>query len=366
MKTTNKNKSAKVKEIIKSGEFDAVLISSVHHISHLTGYSNFSNQEREAFLLVTQDSQYIFTDGRYTEAIAGFVQDFELLELTMETPLEKHLEKLSRKHRIKRLGIEEGNLTVAEFNKLKKTFSQINGAKIDSIRSIKEGWEIGQIERACQLGDKAFDFVLQRLKPGMSEIEVAYEMEMFIRENGASLSFDTIIGFGNNSSVPHHHTGKVVLEDKPEQFILMDFGVRFEGYCSDMTRTVFWRKASAKQKKIYQTVFDAQKLAAEFIDKNIGKEGNAAEAARIANDYIVSKGFPAIPHGLGHGVGLEIHEHPRLGMKSKDVLVEGMVFSIEPGVYIPGFGGVRIEDLYTIQGNRLKQITQASKELIEL
>lgn len=356
----------KIKKKINSGEVDAVFVSTVAHITHLTAISNFSNIEREAYLFITKNTQYVFTDARYSEAVTSEVRDFRLLELNADSPVEKHLQKLAEEHRIENLGIEEGNLTVAEFKRIEKLFKKISGIKLNDLRTVKQSWEIARIENACRIGDKAFAYILKQIRPGASETEIAGKLEQFILRNGFPISFDTIAAFGKNSSVPHHHTGKTILQDNSAQFVLLDFGVRFENYCSDMTRTVFWKKASLQQQKIYRTVLEAQVSAAEFIDRNIDKEGNAAEAAKIANDYVISKGFPGIPHGLGHGVGLEVHEHPRLGLKSKDKLTEGMVFSIEPGIYIPGFGGVRIEDLFVIEGTRLRQITQASKELISL
>lgn len=152
------------------------------------------------------------------------------------------------------------------------------------------------------------------------------------------------------------------------QFVLLDFGIKVDNYCSDMTRTIFYGKASNKQKKIYQTVLEAQTKAADFLNQQIKskKKVIGKEVDQVARDYIISQGFPAIPHGLGHGIGLEVHEAPRLSPKSDDEITEGMVFSIEPGIYIPGYGGVRIEDLYVVEKSGLRQLTGSSKDIIEL
>lgn len=347
-------------------EVDAVLISSHAQITFLTGYSNFSKDEREAYLLITPKQNYIFTDARYSEAVSN-VPSFQLLEISGNIPMKQHLETLVEKHQIKSLGIEGYNLTVEELRRFEKIVDQILEIKIEHIRSVKDPLKIQKITKACNLGDKAFKFLLKKIQTGISEKKLAQEVEMFVKKQGADLSFDTIVAFGAHSSVPHHQTGETVSKGDGE-FVLLDFGTKVENYCSDMTRTVFLGKASSKQKKIYQTVIDAQKKAVEYLDNQIklGKKVLGREVDLVARDYIIKQGFSSIPHSLGHGIGLEVHESPRLGPKSKDTLIAGMVFSIEPGIYIPGFGGVRIEDLYVIEEKGLRQLTTASKDLIEL
>ena len=189
-------------------------------------------------------------------------------------------------------------------------------------------------------------------------------MEYFIKKHGAELSFPSIVAFGKNSSVPHHQTGNTKLTERIK-LILLDFGVKYENYCSDMTRTIFFGKPSEKQKKIFEVVLEAQQKAANFLGSAIkfGKKVSASEVDKAARDYIISKGYLTIPHSLGHGIGLEVHEHPSLSPRSKDTLKEGMVFSIEPGIYLPNFGGVRVEDLFVIQKNTLNQLTLSSKKL---
>ncbi|MDP3733126.1 MAG: M24 family metallopeptidase, partial [Candidatus Daviesbacteria bacterium] len=211
--------------------------------------------------------------------------------------------------------------------------------------------------------DLAFDFILKKIQSGITEKEIAKELENFIKYKGAVISFPSIVAFGKNSSVPHHQTGdkRLTINDK---LILLDFGVKINGYCSDMTRTIFFGKPSGKQRKIYETVLEAQKRAVDFVNKQIknGKIIKAKEVDQVAREYIKSKGFFDIPHSLGHGIGLEVHEHPNLSPKSKDILKEGMVFSIEPGIYIQGEGGVRIEDLFVLEKGVLRKLTCAFVE----
>lgn len=360
------------KKILKE-KLDAVFISSVSNITYLTGYSNFSKEEREAYILIGKDFEYIITDARYSEAIKKEVNHLKLFERGAG----KSTEDLLKKHKteIKVLGIEENNLTVAEHKKIKKHFKNIKHFEISKLRVIKEKWEIEKIKKACSLGDKTFKHILGKIKTGITEKEVAQELEKFIKENEAEFSFPAIVAFGKNSSVPHHQTGNTKLEKsgdftaKQEAcFILLDFGVKIDGYCSDMTRTLFFGKISDEQKNVYRTVLEAQQKAVDFINKSIksGKKIKASEVDKMAREYIKSRDFPDIPYSLGHGIGLEVHEHPYLSSRSKEELKTGMVFSIEPGIYIEGFGGVRIEDLYILEKIGLKQLTTSSKKIIQV
>lgn len=354
----------KIKSLLKERKVDAVWICDVSNICYLTGFSNFSKEEREAYLLIGKDFAYIITDARYAEAVKKEVPHFKLYERSHQTPTENLFKSLKKKINI--LGIEEDELTVVEHKQLKKHFKKIKHFDIKTHRSIKTPEEIEKIENATQLGDLAFKYILKKIKPGISEKQLAYELELFIKQKGGELSFPTIVAFGKNSSVPHHQTGNSKLEEKNGQFILLDFGVKLENYCSDMTRTVFFGKPSEKQEKIYKTVLEAQQKAIGFINKTIKSGGKimAIKVDKAARDYIISKGYSSIPHSLGHGIGLEVHEHPSLSPKSKEILKSGMVFSIEPGIYIPDFGGVRIEDLFVLEKQKLRSLTNASKELI--
>ncbi|MCR4305907.1 MAG: M24 family metallopeptidase, partial [Candidatus Daviesbacteria bacterium] len=194
-----------------------------------------------------------------------------------------------------------------------------------------------------------------------------------IRTKGAVISFPTIAAFGKNSSIPHHQTGNTKLgpessSGREGQVILLDFGVKFENYCSDMTRTIFFGKPTGKQKDIYNEVLESQQKAVDYIKGLIktGQEIRSAGVDKVARDYILSKGYPSIPHSLGHGIGLEVHEHLSLSPKSKESLKEGMVFSIEPGIYLTDFGGVRIEDLFVYEEKGLRQLTVSPKKIITI
>lgn len=355
-----------VKQKLLKEKLDAVLVSSVSNITYLTGYANFSKDERDSYLFIGNDFAYIITDGRYTEAVKKQVPHITLFERKQRGSIEELFKK--HKSKIKKLGIEEDSLTVAEAKIISKHFKNIRHFEVAEHRAIKTKDEIKKIEAAAKIGDKAFAYILKKIRPGISEKELAFEIEIFIKKIGAELSFPSIVAFGKNSSIPHHQTGQTVLEGKKGQFVLLDFGVKLENYCSDMTRIVFFGSPTDQQKKIYEAVLKSQQKAIDFINSSLKENRKvlASEADKTARDYLISQGYPTIPHSLGHGIGLEVHEHPFLSSISKEILQEGMVFSIEPGVYLEGFGGVRIEDLFVLEKSGLRQLTNSSKEIISL
>lgn len=373
----------KLKDQLKREKLDGVFISSVSNIEYLTGFTNFSKDEREAYLFVSHDFGYIITDGRYSEAVKNQVPHLKLFEKGHQ----QSIENLFKKHKkeVKTLGIEEDNLTIVEFKKLKKHFKNTKHFNVGHLRSPKSNEELDKIKKACKIGDLVFNYIIKKIKVGVSEKNIAGELENFIRKSGAILSFPPIVAFGKNSSIPHHQTSETVLSNNPGQFILLDFGVKISNYCSDMTRTVFFGKPNKKQIRMYEVVLKAQQEAVDFINGSIksGKKIKASDVDKVARKYIRSEGFPDIPHSLGHGIGLEVHEHPSLSPKSKDYLKERMVFSIEPGIYIPDFGsprstrlatkrarveagGVRIEDLFVLEKTGLRQLTTSPKEIIQI
>lgn len=354
-----------MKKNLKLWGLDGVIVTNAYNISYFTSFYGFSDKEREAFLLITRQKGFIITDGRYKEAVKKEVADFILYERGPDKSFPEILKEISRKYKIKYIGFEENDLTLEEFkilkNKLGKDVRLTPAGKyLKDLRITKTAREISCIKKACALGDMTFEYILPKLRVGVAEKQIALELELFIKKKGAELSFSPIIAYGANSSMPHHQTGETGL--KKNQIVLLDFGVKFENYCSDMTRTVFFGKPTRKQKEIYQTVLNAQQKAIEELKAG----AKASNIDKIARKYIIKKGYPSIPHSLGHGIGLEIHEAPHLSPKSKDLLKTGMVFTIEPGIYIPGFGGVRIEDVFLLEKNGPKPLTHSPKHLIEI
>lgn len=356
----------RVVRVIKECGVEGILISNAANIFYLTGYSNFSSEERECYLIITSKKNYLLTDGRYIEAVRKQVLRFEILEITQEFSYTKAFEHIFKKHSLKNIGVEESNLRVDEHKKIKNTFKKVKNIDLKQLRILKDEKEIEDIHKACKLADSAVGYILKFFRTGVSETEIAWEFEKFVKENGGELAFKTIIAFGENAAIPHHQTGARKL--KKGDFILIDCGSKVNGYCSDMTRTYVFGKPTDKQKLIHQTVLAAQLNVIEYMGQQLKKRERVSgvEADKVAREYIKKEGFSPYSHGLGHGTGILIHEPPSLSPKSKDNLKEGMVFSIEPGIYIPGFDGVRIEDLFVIKNNKLVQLTNSPKELREI
>lgn len=363
---------SKLKKLLKENNLDAVVVSSLPNIIHLTNFSYFTDIEREGFLLITKTNQYIFTDGRYTHAVKKQVENFELRELKASASLINHLKQIFEEEHITIVGIEEDNMTVKELKQLQTVINNQKHFTLHTIRLQKTSKEITAIQNACEIGDKAFSYILKQINVDpkgifdITEKELAFLLETFIRQLGYEPSFSSIVAFGENAAVPHHKTGNRKL--KMNEYILLDFGVQYKNYCSDMTRTIFAGIANKEQKETYQTVKEAQQKAIDYIEKQLQnkQQVKASDADKTARDYILKKGFPSFPHSLGHGIGLQVHEAPSISPKSKDSLTEGMVFSIEPGIYLPDQLGIRIEDLFAVQNGKLVQLTKAPRDLIEL
>lgn len=213
------------------------------------------------------------------------------------------------------------------------------------------------------MGDKAFTHILKEIKPGMSEKEVGFLLDTYIRKQGTDISFKTIVAFGAGAATPHHTISDNKLQEK--DIVLLDFGVKYKNYCSDMTRTVFIGNPTTEEKKVYETVLQSQQKALDYIFGNtLPLSGKLVD--QQARDYVTQNGYPSFPHSLGHSVGVQIHDGFRLSPISDIQLVEGMVFSIEPGIYISEKIGVRIEDIVALTKNGPKLLTNSSKELLIL
>ncbi len=354
---------------LKQKELDGFLVTSPNNIFYLTGYDGFSYEEREAVALITKTHNFLLTDKRYLYELRD-LKDFKLIEISASIPFSKALQNLAVENNLLFAGFEEKNLSFAEYKKFREIFKKFipSSGIIEPLREIKKIHEIKNVKKACKISDLGFDYILKQLKKNVSEIEIADKLEIFFKENGADTAFKPIIAFGKNSAVPHHLNSNRKL--KIGDVVLLDFGAKVNGYCSDMTRTVFFGKPNPKLSEIYKTVLNAQKAAVNTIRKFLilnYKSGIKADYIdKVSRNYIISEGFFSIPHSLGHGIGLEVHEPPYLSPNSKSLLKSGMIFSIEPGIYMGGFGGVRIEDLFLIKDNRLEKITHSTSGIIRL
>ncbi len=320
--------------------------ASVRYISGFTGSAGY--------LIVSEDERLLITDFRYTQQASEQVKGFEIID-SINFNLSQYGKKFSY------TAFEDEAVSYKEYLKLKDNFKRLEpmGGTILNMRSVKDGAEIGKIRTAEKIGDDAFAHVLNIIKPGITEKEVAREIDFYMLSHGAeALSFDTIAASGARGSMPHAAPGDNIL--KNGDLLVLDFGCVFEGYCGDMTRTVAIGGISEEAEEAYSTVLKAQREALSKI-----KEGaNCAEIHNTAFDIIDSKYSGMFGHALGHGVGLEVHEQPTFSKRSDYPLRKNVVISVEPGVYIPGKCGVRIEDLVRITEDGYENLTASPKELI--
>lgn len=340
------------------GEVDGLLLTS--------RYSRHYGAEfdiAEGVAIVTRKGCRYFTDSRYIESACANLKGFEVLEINRDNSYIKRLNTAIADFEVTTLGYEERYLTVAEFQgyadnlnaKLVPFNKQING-----FRDVKEEWELDLMRKAQDITDKAFAEVLPRIKVGMSELEVQAELIYCMYKNGAQgLSFDPIVVSGPNTSMPHGVAGERKLQDG--DFVTMDFGVIYQGYCSDMTRTIAMGHVTEEMEKVYNTVLEAQ-LAGLAISK-AGTIGQDIDGA--ARKVIADAGYgPYFSHGYGHGVGLEVHESPSPNTRNDQPMPVGAVCSAEPGIYLPGKFGVRIEDCCIYLDNGHENLAHSPKNLI--
>ena len=341
---------------------EGALLTSPHNMRAASGFSG-----GEGYVLITEKQNYIMVDSRYTgaaseEAFCGF----EVREFGADAPLPEMLRGFAETLGITALVFEDEHLTVSALERLKKILPETEfrpaGNKIDDLRMVKSEAELELVAKAEQIGVEAFNHVLGLIKPGVTESYIAAEIEYFMKKRGAQkTSFDTIVLSGARCALPHGVPGENPI--KKNEPVLMDFGCVYKGYCSDMTRTVVVGKAEPEFKKIYNIVKEAQQVGLDAIRPGIpGKEADAA-ARQVIENAGYGKYFG---HSLGHGVGLLIHELPNLSPKSDIILKPGMVVSCEPGIYIYGKTGVRIEDLVAVTENGRENLTKLTKDLIEL
>ena len=337
----------RLRGLLKDGE--GALITGYANIFYYSGFTS-----EDAVLIITKNGQIIATDSRYTVQAKQQAADFELYDIA--DGLSGAVAGLD----CDVLGFEEDYVTVkqlARFQKLGKKLIPMQ-SRISSLRRCKSEAEIEKIKAAEELGDAAFEHLLTQLHTGMTEIDAALILETYMRKNGASkTSFDTIVASGIRSAMPHGVASRKIIEKG--DFVTVDFGCVLDGYCSDMTRTVVMGECSPKQREIYDTVLKAQ--LAGISAAALGK--SCAEIDMAARGVITQAGYGEnFGHSLGHSVGIEIHEFPVFSPKSIDVTEKGNVITVEPGIYIDGFGGVRIEDVIAI-GENVQNLTKSCKDL---
>jgi len=343
-------------DIIKENKLDAVLVSSSTSIRYLTNFTG-----TEALVLITNSMKYIFVDSRYFEQAKQQCLGFNII-LHSRLDLYIKINQLIRENMLMTIGFEKDRVFVSDYENYARSLNcSLKGISLNKVRTRKNSEEIKNIKKACEITDKAYSHILDFIKIGMSEKEVAIELQKYVLENGATgFSFETIVASGKRGSMPHGVASEKIIE--ANDFITLDFGVVYNGYCSDMTRTfVIGDRPSEQLVKIYNIVREAQQKAIEIIKPGI--KANVVD--KVVRDYINEKGYgDYFNHGTGHGIGLEIHESPFINPSNDEILEVGNVLTIEPGIYIPDLGGVRIEDDIIVTETGYDIINKSSKELI--
>lgn len=349
----------KLQRYLKKMGIDGVLITDKYSIRYFTGFTGTTGMG-----LALKNKKFFFTDFRYIEQAKSQVEPkgFEVVKIEREAV--DLIAEYIRNSGIKKLGVEDKSLTLFDYNIYKEKFEGVElltlGDSFVKERMIKSDGEIGLIKKAVEIADKTFDYMLENIKEGMSEKELAALMEWYMKkEGGEGPSFETILASNERSAMPHGVASSKAI--KKEGFVKFDFGVYYEGYVSDMTRTIYFgENPSEKHLEIYNIVLEAQKKACEAVRAGI----TCKDLDKVARDYISEKGYGKyFGHGLGHGIGVYIHEHPFVNTRNDMVLEEGMVITIEPGIYLEGFGGVRIEDDVVVRKNHGEILNKTDKNL---
>ncbi len=357
-----KDRMTKLRAELKIKEVDGILISQPENRFYLSGFNG-----SDGYLLITAKDSIIATDFRYIEQVKRQSPDFTLFRV--DGRMSEWFPKLVSGLGIRRLGFESGAITFAQHQqiseiittqKLQMELIPLTGV-VENLRAVKEPEEITLISKAAEIGDRAFDYVIDRLKVGTSEKKIAWELEKYMREDGSqSLPFEIIVGAGPNGALPHAQPSEhSIAKGEP---IVIDMGASLGGYSSDLTRTICLGKPDTTFVKIYSIVQKAQETAINGIQSGM----SAVQADGLARNIIKDAGYGEMyGHGLGHSVGLATHDTtPRLSPLSNDVLTNSMVFTIEPGIYLPDWGGVRIEDLAMLENGKVKLLSHAKKMTI--
>jgi Xaa-Pro aminopeptidase len=347
----------RLRAVMREEKLDALLITNSFNRQYMTGFTGSSG-----YVLLTAGRAILLTDFRYMTQAPQQAPHFEVVEhrpKVAETVLD-----ILRAEKIDRLGFEQEDLSYGTYLSYADVLKGITlvptDRMVERLRMVKDPDELQIMQEAADLADRTFTHILTKLRPGVTEKDIALEIEVFIRQNGGtSTSFETIVASGERSALPHGKASDRVLQSG--EFVKLDFGAYYKGYCSDITRTVVLGKPTDKHKDIYGMVLEAQLNCLEKLRPGItGREGDA-----LARDIIVGHGYgDYFGHGTGHGLGMEIHENPRLSKTDETMLQPGMVVTVEPGIYLPGFGGVRIEDDVVLTESGIHILTHSTKELL--
>jgi Xaa-Pro aminopeptidase len=349
----------KLRVTLEEKGLDGIFVTQSANVRYLSGFDGGS----DGYLIITPKKAILATDSRYWEQAEIEAPAFELLKT--KGSYTEWFPKLLSKLRLKSLGFEGGNVTFEYHRTLKSALKmgQIpvkmvsTTGMVETIRMLKEPEEVELMKKAAEITDATFESVEKSIKAGMTELQIAWELEKAFHENGSEgLAFPTIVGSGPNAALPHAKPSNRPVQDG--ETIVIDMGGKYKGYANDITRTICLGKADAKLKEVYNVVLEAQQTAS----KNIRAGMTGKEADSIAREVIIKAGYgDAFGHSLGHGVGFQEHEQPFLSATSKQKLANGMVFTVEPGIYLPGWGGVRIEDTVIMENGKAVPLNKVRK-----
>lgn len=349
----------RLRRCLAEQNYPALLISKPENRFYISGFTGSSG-----WVLITANESFLLTDFRYLEQAQRETSGFTVTDAGND--VNAALLGILEEKQLSSLAFESEHITFHQYQNWQNKYPQITlqpvSGIVEKLRVQKDAREIDLLKRAAVIADRAFEHIIKLLKPGIKELDVALEIEFFMRQQGAKeKAFDTIVASGIRSSLPHGVASEKVLASG--DFVVLDFGAVYQGYHSDMTRTVVIGRALQEQKRLYSLVLEAQKRALTEIKAGI----KCAEPDKVARNLLARAGYEQeFGHSLGHGVGLAIHEEPRLASNSTTLLASGMAVTVEPGVYISGFGGVRIEDLVIVTADGYDNLTHATKELLEL
>src|SRR3989344_3193210 len=365
----------KLRKILVEKNLDGFLVSNFYNILYLTGFKTLTDNERESWVLITNQSVYLFTDSRYINNKSQITNNNSITNnqsqitklITSEKGLIKHLREIVVEEKIQRLGFEGDDLKVSELKKIKDFLINVELISLEKliikIREIKDEKEIGNLRKACQIADQCLEEIIKTIKIGTSEKEISFKIEFWLKEKGYNFSFYPIVATDKNSSVPHYDTlNGNNAKAKKNSVILIDYGVKFNDYNSDTTRMIFVGKPTDEMINIYQTLLTAQVKTVERL-KIDNHPVSIDQFCRkvLATNYALQT--TTYSHSTGHGVGLQIHEYPKISFTSTDVLLSNQVVTVEPGVYLDGKWGMRIEDTVLIRENKqIEVLTQFSKQ----
>lgn len=355
----------KLRQILVTQNLDALFISDYYNIFYITGFQTLTADERAAFSLVTQNNIYLFTDSRYynkSSKIKTQISKLEYKIISPEKSLIYHLQEIISQDTLNRVGFEADDLRFLEYKGLSMGLSHVSFVPTEKIiiklREIKNNIEIVKIKTASQIADLCLKEIIPTIKLGTTEKEIAFKIEFYLKSKNWTLAFEPIIAIDESSSIPHYNTKEGNGKVRQNSVILIDMGAKYENYLTDISRTIFFGKPKDEIINTYLSLLKAQKETVA----NVSHFQDPRLLDQFCRTKVNEQKLPNYPHSTGHGVGLEIHEYPKISSNSVDALQTNQIFTIEPGVYIPHKFGIRIEDTVLLKDSGVEVLTQFPKD----